>query len=117
MGCRLNAAGGCFWACSAYVMGDAMTNTKQPEALRLADESDNDEWIAGTNQWRKEAANELRRLHEVNAALLEALKTLFPNNLNAINKNVPDTMVIPLDFTYGELRKISAAIAKAEVMK
>jgi hypothetical protein len=27
-----------------------MTDTKQPEALRLADESDNDEWIAGTKE-------------------------------------------------------------------
>jgi hypothetical protein len=56
-----------------------MTDTKQPEALRLADESDNDEWIAGTNQWREEAAAELRRLHEVNAELLEALKVLVAN--------------------------------------
>lgn len=36
---------------------------KLPEALRLAEESDNDEWIAGTKQWREEAAAELRRLH------------------------------------------------------
>ena len=51
-----------------------MTDTKQPEALRLADESDNDEWIAGTNQWREEAAAELRRLHEVNTELVSLLK-------------------------------------------
>lgn len=41
-----------------------MTNSTQPEALRLAGESDNDEWIAGTKQWQEEAAKELRRLHE-----------------------------------------------------
>ena len=51
-----------------------MTDTKQPEALRLADESDNDEWIAGTNQWREEAAAELRRLHEVNQELVKILE-------------------------------------------
>ena len=37
--------------------------SKQPEALRLADEADHDEWISSTNQWRDEAATELRRLH------------------------------------------------------
>ena len=54
--------------------------SKQPEALRLADESDNDEWIAGTNQWRDEAAAELRRLHEVNQELLEALKKMLDDS-------------------------------------
>lgn len=44
------------------------------EALRLADEHDNDEWIAGTRQWRKETAAELRRLSAINAQLLEALE-------------------------------------------
>ena len=45
-----------------------MTN-KQPEALRLADE------LRGTpfESTRYEAAAELRRLHEVNAELVEAL--------------------------------------------
>lgn len=48
-----------------------MTN-KQPEALRLA-------YIIEANwdrQYGKQAAAELRRLHEVNAELLEALKIL-----------------------------------------
>jgi hypothetical protein len=93
-----------------------MTNTKQPEALRLADESDNDEWIANTNQWREEAAAELRRLHGVNAELLEALKAVLPRNLNLFN-NFPDTTLVPTDLTLGELRKISAAIFKAEMTK
>lgn len=88
-----------------------MTNTK-PEALKLADESDNDEWIAGTNQWREEAATELRRLHEVNVELLEALKEIIPKNLNIFN-NFPDKTIIPMDFTMGEFRKIAAIIAKA----
>ena len=48
--------------------------TKQPKALRLADEFENGEWIAATGQWREEATAELRRLYEVNQELLEALK-------------------------------------------
>jgi hypothetical protein len=90
-----------------------MTDTK-PEALRLAEEGMR---LHTPNAPEYIISKELCRLHEVNAKLLEALKAVFPNNLNAINKNVPDTTVIPLDFTYGELRKISAAIAKAEVTK
>lgn len=43
----------------------------QPEALRLADEFDNGEWISATGQWRKEAAAELRRLHAENNELLK----------------------------------------------
>jgi len=53
--------------------------TKQPEALRLADESDNDDWIAGTNQWREEAATELRRLHTENARLFNAIEDSLKN--------------------------------------
>ena len=50
--------------------------TTQPEALRLADELDNGEWIAHTNQWKEEAAAELRRLHAVNEELLGFLKVI-----------------------------------------
>jgi hypothetical protein len=50
-----------------------MTDTKQPEALRLADELES-EWFADYDI--QNAAAELRRLHEVNAELLEALKQL-----------------------------------------
>ena len=53
------------------------------EALRLADEADHDEWISSTNQWRDEAAaEELRRLHEVNRELVEAL-VLILNTCNS----------------------------------
>ena len=45
--------------------------SKQPEALCLAD--DLDKWCHTTLDVHK-AATELRRLHEVNADLLEALK-------------------------------------------
>ena len=48
-------------------------NSKQPEALRMADELDGDAWITHTAQRREEAAAELRRLHELNQELLGAL--------------------------------------------
>ena len=41
--------------------------SKQPEALRLAEEYYDDHWIVGTKQWCRETAEELRRLHEINA--------------------------------------------------
>ena len=47
--------------------------TKQPLALRLADEFDNGDWIASTSQWRGEAANELRRLNAQNESLILAM--------------------------------------------
>lgn len=45
----------------------------QPEALRLADELECGQWYAQTNQWKEDAATELRRLHELNQELVEAL--------------------------------------------
>ena len=58
-----------------------MEKNKQLEALRLADELENDEWIAHTKQWRDEAATELRRLHETNQELLRALQTILNTSL------------------------------------
>ena len=46
--------------------------TTQPEALRLADAILTNKWPQVSPCW--EASQELRRLHEVNAELLEALK-------------------------------------------
>jgi len=88
-----------------------MTDTKQPEALRLADEL----LFAGRFAYETEdgaarrriarnfkAATELRRLHEVNAELLEALKVLVENG------------GIGSEDMFDDAR---AAIAKAEVTK
>ena len=47
---------------------------RQPEALRLADEFDNGEWIAATGQWRQEAVVELRRLHAIEDAAKNLVK-------------------------------------------
>jgi hypothetical protein len=85
-----------------------MTDTKQPEALRLADELES-EWFADYDI--QNASEELRRLHEVNADLLEALNHVMTwiENWNP-------------DFTYepewsDDNDKARAAIAKAEVTK
>jgi len=71
--------------------------SEQPTALRIA------EWFeGGYGGCESEAAAELRRLHEVNQELLEALKLadalLWGANMNAV--------VVE--------RKIKAAIAKGE---
>ena len=52
---------------------------KQPEALRLADVLREE----GESWWDYAAAAELRRLHEVNAELVEALRVVI--------RGVPDT--------------------------
>lgn len=44
-------------------------STQQPEALRLAEILE-----LGSRQFNNEASTELRRLHAINAELLEALK-------------------------------------------
>ena len=83
--------------------------SEQPEALRIAycfegfaiDHTPNG-WPAIRQQQLNEAAAELRRLHEVNRELLEALKLadalLWGANMNAV--------VVE--------RKVKAAIAKGE---
>ena len=79
---------------------------KQPEALRLATQLQNG---ASGSKTQAEAAAELRRLHEVNGELLEALKWA----MNRINKKAPHE-AIEGD---GELYAFAAAvgaIAKAE---
>lgn len=63
---------------------------KQPEALRLADRltmSDYYEFDASLHC--PQAAAELRRLHEQNAELLEALKTVT-KHLGVESRNTPD---------------------------
>jgi hypothetical protein len=77
---------------------------RQPEALRLADELES---VTHEYDVDRLAATELRRLHEVNAELLEALKAL-----------------IDMDVAYQRGEKVvqavqvaKATIAKAEVTK
>jgi enhancing lycopene biosynthesis protein 2 len=72
-----------------------MMNT-QPKALQLAELLD---YRAGTVEDREETAAELRRLHSVNAELLEALDALVNGSGFAPAKN---------------LEKARLAIAKAQ---
>lgn len=46
--------------------------------------------------------------------LLEALEELVPLNLGMIPANMPDDTVLPVDVTFGEIRRARAAIAKAK---
>ena len=68
---------------------------KQPEALRLADELDKTLDFQ-TRAWS--AARELRRLHEVNAELVEALRVVI--------RGVPDT--------WDGVKQAKAVLAKAQ---
>jgi hypothetical protein len=71
---------------------------KQPEALRLANEYYDDHWIVGTRLWCQETVEELRRLHEVNVELVEALSVVI--------RGVPDT--------WDGVKQAKAALAKAQ---
>jgi hypothetical protein len=82
-----------------------MTDTK-PEALRLADELETD-WFSDYDL--QNAVIELRRLHEVNQELLEALK----QTMSWIDNWSPEFTYDP-DWSIDE-DKAQAAIAKAEV--
>ena len=72
--------------------------SKQPAALRLADELDEK---PDSDGHCREAAAELRRLHEVNQELLEALKSLVQ-------------VVAHLDPCPATLEQARAAITKGE---
>ena len=45
--------------------------------------------------------------------LLAVAKNMLPSNLCLTNTNVPDSTVVPMEVTMGELREIAAVIAKA----
>jgi hypothetical protein len=46
--------------------------------------------------------------------LLAALGDVLPRNLCLTNRNIPDSTIVPLETTMGELRQIAASIAKAK---
>ena len=79
-----------------------MTDTR-PEALRLADELES-EWFADYDI--QNAAAELRRLHQVNQELLEALQSVIRDGIDITCGDI--TLVAP------HVKNIKAAIAKAE---
>lgn len=81
-----------------------MTN-KQPEALRLAE---HDERLSRIMRMEPTYAPELRRLHEVNAELLEALKLAEKRLIAKCDKD----LVAFNGKDVNALTAISAAIAK-----
>jgi hypothetical protein len=101
--------------------------TEQPEALRLADEIGEDYCrclpaykdrgrtdpqceSCNTEDWRHEAAAELRRLHSVNAQLLEALELALRSHGVMLLSDPPQDAWK----TYGVEAKARAAIAAAK---
>ena len=85
----------------------------QPEALRLAEKMESYKLCSGYAWHCHKAAAELRRLHEVNAELLEALYTsrsviLFHRDIVEGGANAK--------FWSGPLEAIEAAIAKREAL-
>jgi hypothetical protein len=102
-------------------MGDAMTNTNQPEALRLAEMIEGDMSCIGD----AEIVAELRRLHEVNAELLDALKEICncPQIVDEATvpkagiETSPQQVVVILFVGLVRLRKALETISKAEVMQ
>jgi hypothetical protein len=46
--------------------------------------------------------------------LLAALRLCIPTNVCLTNPNIRDDLIVPLDVQMGDLRKIAAAIAKAQ---
>jgi hypothetical protein len=88
--------------------------TTQPEALRLAQELD----AYHTMACHKQAAAELRRLHAVNAELLEALRHLltavtFADPPKEFNGVLCHEARVPVGF----VDAARAAIARAEEVK
>lgn len=45
--------------------------------------------------------------------LFEALSELMPRNLGKLPATMPDSATLPLDVTFGELRRAIAALAKS----
>jgi hypothetical protein len=59
---------------------------KQPEALRWANILEHQAQYDGATDYKHKAAAELRRLHEVNAELVEALKAALSDDQPYIEK-------------------------------
>jgi hypothetical protein len=109
-----------------------MTDTKQSEALRLAEAHDflanqakQEEEKTIIVRLLKDTATELRRLHSLNQELLEALKEIcdcpqFVDEATVPKAGIevaPQQVVINMSVALVRLRKAQAAIAKAGVTK
>lgn len=90
---------------------DQVINEDCPDPLRRFAELVAEDAVAKEREVNRDLE---RSLKAVQKELLEALKEIIPKNLNLDNIFIPDHAVIPMHFTMGELKKIFAAIAKAE---
>ena len=96
-----------------------MSNGKQPEALRLAECLEEPDYC--TLLQMRQAAAELRRLHEVNAELVEALEEIcdcpqWPEPATipkAGIESAPNQVVLNMSVGLRRIRKAKAVIAKA----
>lgn len=85
-------------------------NGQKPEALRLADLLDATElWPSGSDRCQQAAA-ELRRLHEVNAELVEALRLM---NIECQHLHHAKKDQHGYDVACPVVERIKASIAKA----
>lgn len=62
-------------------------------------------------EWQRQEAN--ARLIAAAPDLLEALKAMMPRNMGIPPASIPDTHLLPVDMTFGELRRALAAISLA----
>lgn len=58
------------------------------------------------------AEQEILALKAQRDELLAGLEAAFPRGFSTINANVPDEIIVPVDFTMAELRAMAALIAK-----
>jgi len=79
------------------------TLTAELQELRL-------ELITNTGQTQT-ALEGKAALTAENERLREALEVMIPKGICLTNKNIPDSMTVPLETTMGELRQMVAALA------
>lgn len=46
--------------------------------------------------------------------MVAALREMIPSNVCLTNKNIPDSMILPMDVPIGSLRKIAAILARID---
>ena len=80
--------------------------SKQPEALRLAEKMESYKLCSGYAWHCHKAAAELRRLHEVNAELLEALKAIkdHPNTRYEVEAQLGESTWNAIAKAEGEMK-------------
>ena len=95
-------------------------STQQPEALRLAALVDAEYWPSklSLQEWADQTAAELRRLHAINAELLEALKDCVEDSEDAVHKYITkwgeNYRPVLLQAMRNTVANARAAISKAE---